>query len=250
MVFLEQVRASHLSGFVRLISTGKTILASVIIENCLGATGTTCIYFYCKQGDPHRNNFLSLARTLLAQLLQQHQDLLPHFYDQLLSSGQSSVTSLKLCQELLQMTLQHGQKTHIITDGLDECDESERRTILSWFNSAVDDCSKNDPGRLRILFVSQDVPDIRKMLHAASSFRLTADNTGKDIEPYVRHWTAKIKQKFEIADGDVYALTDSICKKAEGMLKHINHFTFRLIYRQECFFMRSWWLQIYMHNHL
>jgi hypothetical protein len=46
--------------------------------------------------------------------------------------------------------------------------------------------------------------------------RLTPDNIGKDISLYVQHWASKIQQKFDIADCDVEAITQSICKKAEG----------------------------------
>jgi NACHT domain len=199
-----------------LTDAGKTILASVIIQDCLEATGTTCAYFYCKHADPHRNTFLSIARTLLAQLLKQHPDLLPHFYDQLLSSGQSSLTSPKLCQELLQVALQHGRRTHVIIDGLDECPTTERRTVLSWFISAIETCNKQDPGRLRILFVSQDEPDIRKLLQTSSIIRLTADDMGNDIALFVRRWAADIQEKFDIADCDVSVMENSICEKAEG----------------------------------
>ncbi len=206
---------------------GKTILASVIIQVCLDAIGTTCAYFYCKHADPHRNTFLSLARTILAQLLTQHRDLLPHFYDQLLSSGQSSLTSPKLCQDLLHIALQHGQKTHVIIDGLDETIASERRAILSWFNLEVDACNKQDPGRLRILYVSQDEPDIRKLLQTSSMFRLTADNVREDIALFVQYWAAKIQQKFHVVDSDVNVIVSSVCERADGIVACIRDLEFR-----------------------
>lgn len=241
--------SNNTSDTARLTAVGKTVLASVIIQDGLDAAGTTCCYFYCKHADPHRNTFLSLARTVLAQLLNQHRDLLPHLYDQLLSSGRPSLTSLQLCQELLHVALQHGQKTHVVIDGLDECDSLERRPVLSWFISEVEACNKQHPGRLRILFISQDEPDIRKVLQTSSTFRLTTDNIGQDIVIFVQHWAAKIREKFDATQSDVEVIEKSVCKRADGIISHYGGLESRLTDRQECFFTQSLWSPTFMHNH-
>jgi hypothetical protein len=51
---------------------GKTVLASVIVEEARKLKTATVAFFYCKYMDLDRNSFRSVARGILSQLLRQH----------------------------------------------------------------------------------------------------------------------------------------------------------------------------------
>ncbi|TVY27111.1 Vegetative incompatibility protein HET-E-1 [Lachnellula hyalina] len=194
---------------------GKTILASRIIEERLRLDQQSTVFFYCKYQDEQRRTFLAIARSVLSQLLNVHDDLLPYLYDQCISSGQVSLVSTQSAVELLRTCLETVPQTYIVIDGIDECEYSERRAILSFFTSLID----NDitPGRLRGLFVSQDENDIRRLLRKASVLRLTEEHNKSDIEAYASRWLSKIELKFEIPDLTLQHIKAAVLGGCEGM---------------------------------
>jgi hypothetical protein len=180
------------------------------------------VYFYCSYQDVHRNAFLAVARALLAQLLNQNRDLLPYLYDKFMGSGQVALVSAQLFTECLETCLTTMPKAYIIIDGLDECDVPERNAILSFFVSLVE--KADNPGRLRALFISQDLNDIRRLLRAATALKLTGACNKDDIECYATEWTKKIQTRFSIPDITAEYMKTAVCDGAEGMynLKLVN----------------------------
>lgn len=171
-------------------------------------------FFYCKHSDDQRNTYLAVARAILTQLLNQNQELLPYMYDQCLSSGQASLVSLKLCEELLKIALTAISKTYIILDGIDECTLVERKAILSFFTSIIE--ADATPGRLRGLFVSQDENDIKKQLKAASVVRLKDTDNSADIKEYATQWSSEIQKKFELSPNEQKYIISAVCDRSEG----------------------------------
>ena len=189
-------------------------MTSVIIEDCLQLQSVNLVYFYCSYQDVQRKSFVAVARALLSQLLTQNEDLLPYLYEKRVSSGQVSLVSSELCAELLKTCLKTMLKTYIIIDGIDECELPERKTILSFFAPLVegDDC----PGRIRALFVSQDLNDIRKLLRVATTLRLTDVHNKADIESYAANWALKIQVKFSLPDVTMEHIKTAVCEGSEG----------------------------------
>jgi hypothetical protein len=198
------------------LQAGKTILASVIIEDCLHDNSFTTSFFYCKNGDPDKSNFISILKGLLSQLISQCRDLAPYCHDKYLASGELTLTSPNLAKQLLDVFCQRIQKQYIIIDGLDECGITERKLILSFFTAMVDRYDAQDPGRIRVLFVSQDENDIKKALPTASVIALGPTDNENDIRSFVRTWTTKIQQKHELHNDQADYIIDSTCAKARG----------------------------------
>jgi hypothetical protein len=172
------------------------------------------IFFYCKYQDDRKKTFLGVARSLLSQLLNKHEDLLPYLYDQCITSGQVSLVSSQLATELLKTCLETVPKASIIIDGIDECDFGERKAILLFFTSVIE--RSVVPGELRGLFVSQDENDIRRLLRTASVLRLTDSHNKSDIESYATHWLGKITQKFGIPIITQKYIKETVCSRSEG----------------------------------
>ncbi|TGJ88444.1 hypothetical protein E0Z10_g384 [Xylaria hypoxylon] len=142
---------------------GKSILASLIVEEARKLNpAPTVLFFYCKHGNSERDNFVALGRSLLAQFLKQDNGLLPSFYQKSCRSGESSLISPALIEELLTLAFGNCKSAYIILDGLDECPRDQRKYITHWFRRLVEDLPNTEPERLRCLLVSQDDGFARK----------------------------------------------------------------------------------------
>ncbi|RFU25373.1 hypothetical protein B7463_g10968, partial [Scytalidium lignicola] len=196
---------------------GKTILASVITDSCLQDTSCTTGYFYCQEDDPEKNDCISIFRGLLSQLLNHCRDLIPYCYEKYLSSGEVNLTSPTLAQQLLKLFFEKIPKQFIIIDGLDECNPVQRKSVLSFFTSIVDRCDEREPGKLRVLFVSQDFPDIGKALQTADAMKLTPEDNKNDIKAYVCGWSKKIREKYGLNDEQIDFIQESTLIRSQGM---------------------------------
>lgn len=174
-------------------------MASVVIEESLEVAeshkNVSVGYFYCKDEDSQRNRFPSVAKALIAQLLTQNSGILPYLYDQCLRSGKVTLASTGDCSKILSTILSAVSKTFIIIDGIDECEEQERKTMLKYFTSVVDD-NDLEPGKIRCFFVSQALSDIKTALRMAQTLKLTEEHSRLDIKNYAVRWATKIQQRF------------------------------------------------------
>lgn len=196
-------------------------MTSLIVEKCLKRSSASVAFFYCKYQDNQKNSFLAVARSLLAQLMNQNEDLLlSYLYDKCIASGEVSLVSSQLCTELLETSLKTLLKTFIIIDGIDECKLTERKAILSFFTGLIGDSSIQ--GALRGLFVSQDENDIRKLVKNAAQVRLT-DGHKSDIDIYAAHWSARIREKFELPNATQEYIRSAVSEGSEGICEIITH---------------------------
>jgi len=199
--------------------TGKTVLASVIVEESqrlLQAHHISVAFFYCKHKDPRRNTFTAVSRGILVQLLHQNDSLLPYLYDKASSSGETILESRSLAKELLDTALKSLAKVYIIIDGLDECDRDERKTIISWFLSIIDTLSESNVDALRCIFISQDDTDIGRLLSNVPAIQITAENMSPDIQSYAAIWSKRIQEKFELSDEMRKSIIFTVTERAKG----------------------------------
>ena len=195
---------------------GKTILSSVLIESVREIADISLVFFYCKYKDAQRNTFVSLARGLLAQLLQMNKALLPYLYEKASSSAESCLTLQADAEELLETALQSLGKVYVIIDGLDECDKVEKMRILTWFKNFVLKTYQDNPESVRCLFVSQDDGDLRKSFAKIPTFRLADDDNAKDIESYAISWSKKIQNKFDLDEDKCAGIVAGVSTRAKG----------------------------------
>ncbi|KAF4628757.1 hypothetical protein G7Y89_g9399 [Cudoniella acicularis] len=200
---------------------GKTILASRIVEERLNIDSTSTIFFYCKYQDQQKKTFLSIARSSLSQFLNKNfvasddDFILNYLHEQCINSGQKFLTSMETSKELLRTCFGTVVQTYMIIDGLDECDKSERKIILPFFASLVEQDDR--PGNTRVLIVSQDEEDIRRHLRSATVLRLNESHNKADIEAYTMRWLEKIMLKFKISTPTEEHIKTAVCNGSDGM---------------------------------
>lgn len=181
----------------------------------------TVLYFYCKQDNSERNNFVALGRSLLAQFLMQDNGLLPTFYQKSCRSGEATLTSPALVQELLTLAFGNCKSAYIILDGLDECPRDQRKTITQWFRKLVEDLPNSEPERLRCLFVSQDDGVARKDFAGLTSIKVGVEDNKNDIEKYCQSNACKLKESFLLTDERASAIATTVATSVKGMFSII-----------------------------
>jgi hypothetical protein len=166
-------------------------------------SGFLTSYFYCHDGDQNTDSAIGILKGLTDQLLDQYRDLLlPSFYIRRTSSGDASLRSLHVAKKLLEDCCSIVPKLFLVVDGLDECEATERREALECLTRLVGECNAVEPGKLRVLIVSQYYPDIQRALQSSGATKLapqiiqiTETDNESDIKMYVKTWVDKIATK-------------------------------------------------------
>ena len=126
------------------------------------------------------------------------------------------LTSTNLAEGLLKLFFEKIPKHFVIVDGLDECNQPQRKLILTFFNTMVDRCDEREPGKLRVLFVSQYFSDIAKALPTATVVNLTPEDNKNDIKAYVKHWTREIKDLYELTPKQAEFIEETTMIRSQG----------------------------------
>jgi hypothetical protein len=129
--------------------------------------------------------------------------MLPHCHTKRTLSGEPTLRSPTQAQKLLEDLCSSIPKLFIVVDGLDECEKAERAQVLGVLTKIAADCDTDEPGKLRVLFISQDYADIRRPLLSTAVGRavpkvvqLSNSDNESDIQTYTRTWAEKIASNF------------------------------------------------------
>jgi hypothetical protein len=197
-------------------TSGKSVLASVIIEEIRQKKLGPVAFFYCKHRNPDKSTFISVMRAILSQFLAQQRHLVPFYHDEGIESGEVPLQSIKLCKKLLRYMLQNIPGGFLVIDGLDECDVSERKSLLDFLNEIVSLCDSTNPGKIRILILSRDEPDIKRYLSIGMVVRIDCRDTLQDIELYVRHRAGLVQSKFNLTAEDREYIEQNVLDRTQG----------------------------------
>ena len=80
----------------------------------------------------------------------------------------------------------------------------------------VDRCDEREPGKLRVLFVSQHSADIERALQTATILKITPEDNKNDIKAYVHDWCGKIREKYDLELETVEYIQESTCLRSKG----------------------------------
>lgn len=195
---------------------GKTILASFIIETIQKIPNIQVTFFYCKHTDPLRSTFLSIAKSMLIQLLCKNKSLLSYLYEKSSTSGESCLETVALAKDLLKTALKSMDNVFIIIDGLDECEREHKCAIISWFKAIIDTSAEPDSGGIRALLISQDDGEIRRLLPSVPELRIKSEDNLEDIRSYTAYKAIGLQKKFDLPTTTIGEISSIVCARAEG----------------------------------
>ncbi|OCK76290.1 hypothetical protein K432DRAFT_306677 [Lepidopterella palustris CBS 459.81] len=196
---------------------GKTVLASMVVEEAQKLSpAPTVLFFYFKQGDVDRDTFVTMARTLLAQLLKQDTGILDYMYNRCCKSGEPFLNSRPLIEELLLFALGNCDSAYIILDGLDEChSRDERRNIVGFFRNMIEN-HDHDADRLRCLFVSRK-DSARKDYNGLAQIAVDLENNEDDIDAFSHFRSQELGDRLEIPKERLKEIANVVSAFADGM---------------------------------
>lgn len=165
-------------------------MSSIVVDECLQKSERddeikTC-YFYCKESQGNgedqnnTNTCIAVLRNLLHQLVEYCPDLQPTVsYKRNLSN--QAIAQPEDVKSLLENFLAEKQ-IFIIIDGVDECRYEERKQIIQYFTDKEAKNNARCERKLRVLLVSQCLPDIQKILQASNANAKTVDICSDDAQ--------------------------------------------------------------------
>ncbi|PSN71159.1 hypothetical protein BS50DRAFT_546300 [Corynespora cassiicola Philippines] len=205
---------------------GKTILASLLVEECCkrkhrkGGDFLTS-YIYCHYDAQDRNTAVGVFKGLIDQMLDQYPDLIPFAHSRCVNSGEPVLQLFSTVKKLLEDLCSQIPYQYIVIDGLDEVENPpERRQILQCFTDLVDQCEVQEPGKLRVFIVSQDLADIRRFLEEPQNRVLSlndVEGNKRDIELFTIAKTEKIREKFILSQEETEYIRDMTIGRSMGM---------------------------------
>jgi hypothetical protein len=184
------------------------------------------IYFYCKAKDPESSTCLAIFQGLLRQQLweirdnEKYRHLIAYCQDKKENSGRQHLDTDEAAKSLLDLFFDILPHQYIILDGLDECDKPEIKQCLTLLTSVVSRQDNTEPGGLRLLVVSRDIPDIKKPLSAegttANIVKIQSTDNERAIQKYVAQRLTEFPHQLKLTSEETERIRDMVCNKAKG----------------------------------
>lgn len=196
--------------------TGKTILFSSITDHIkTNYPNAQIIYFYCKEKDPVRDNFVDVARSLITQILELNPICIHYLYDKALNSVERSLSSMVTCTEILSDLVLHHSQLFIGIDGLDECEALERSRILAMLHRLLG--APKAKSNVQMFLASRKEMDIGKSMESANRLEIRPFHLKKDINNYVRVQVGALSKRFDLPAERQKHIVTEITMRAHGM---------------------------------
>ena len=194
---------------------GKTFLFNSIVDE-IGKRAPTShvVYFYCKESDPSRRSFNEIARSLIGQLLTLNPACLDYLYEITLKSGERIPISKHLCKDILKSLTANHENLFIGIDGLDECEESERRHVLDLLHCILKNSSTKR--NLRVLLTSRKEKDIGESIGSAIRLEIKPHHLERDIKHYVQIRISELSKKFSLSMIEKERISEDVAKRSNG----------------------------------
>ncbi|PNP50376.1 hypothetical protein THARTR1_08903 [Trichoderma harzianum] len=150
--------------------------------------------------------------------------LLPRCKENIDSSG--ILTDVATAETLIKVFFEYNTRQYIVIDGIDECEMIEARRAASFFMEQVTNCDNIKQGRLRVLFMSQQIPELAKaeiMPEGDACVKLKATDNAEDIKNYVRKRIPDFSEGhatnsgFNLSESDKQQIESNICQGSEDM---------------------------------
>ncbi|KAF4456643.1 zinc finger protein [Fusarium albosuccineum] len=210
---------------------GKTILASLVVDELeslktekrgyVVPPESRTYFFYCQEDDNEHRKHLEILKGILHQMVQADDYMHPFCEDKMSQGGGDNLANAELTQALIEAFVEYTPRQYIIIDGLDECELKETRQTAKFFMELVEKCDKVNQGQLRVMFVSQRTPELKKLLpDDDASILLKPTDNAADIREFVKKRIPEFSGSennahFNLKDEDKDQIEAMICQQSE-----------------------------------
>lgn len=200
-----------------IAGSGKSILASQVIQYIqdthLSANDGICFAYFTLSNTSFKDSD-ALILALLNQLCRSR-DLVPGWLLQAKKEGRGPLENATTAN-LLRLTEPYA-RTFIIIDGLDECPDAGRRSVLTFIGALT----SSKPG-FKVFVTSRKKTDIARALDRREVFQVATDSKGttNDINLLVRQRAASLRldRSLLIQSNVLFdQVVSTLIQKADGM---------------------------------
>ena len=170
-------------------------------------------YYFCRYSVTSTDTTIQIMRSIAAQLVRCQPDIVPYVHQHYIDIA--LYPSPKLMRKFLREVLAGTDCCRIVVDGIDECDETQQREVLSIFL----DLQQNAADSCKILFASRNDENHIKALLRQNTIIPMKGQTDDAIRLFVNNKIAEITGKFESLDDILLErIRHRLCSKADGKL--------------------------------
>ncbi|KAI3320902.1 ankyrin [Xylariaceae sp. AK1471] len=168
---------------------GKTKLSTKVVDYALALSEHRSLgvaFFYCNRNrDDHRDPKLLLGSFVRQLSLAYDGKSVVRFIHQMYGAEEAkglpgNLTYEQCVQLLIQLTEVH-RDTFFILDGLDECDEKSRHSLIK----ALDHIRRESNATVKVYIASRDDGDIKTRYENENHLRISATDNKNDIKKFV-----------------------------------------------------------------
>ncbi|KAM5366412.1 hypothetical protein ACJZ2D_010522 [Fusarium nematophilum] len=213
---------------------GKSVLASLVVDELEELRKedrgfrvppkSKTYFFYCQEDDAENRTFLGILNGILSQMVEQDDYVLPLCDDKRINGGGDTLANVQTTQNLIEAFAEYNERQYIIIDGLNECEDTEIRQTAGFFMELVAKHDKQSQGKLRVMFLSQPLPDMKKYLpEDKACITLKSTDNAEDIRTFVKKRLLKFSQSdgthahFNLSQPDKDQIESAICRQSGEM---------------------------------
>lgn len=195
------------------LGSGKTVLSANVVEDLRMTTSDAVAYFFCRHDEATSLETRSILGSIARQILDH---IKSYRVDAVAETRLGTIDTDQILQYLQELPPSNSQRYYIIIDGLDECEEKERRLLLQCLKELL--TSKH----IFQVYCSSR-PDVFRWAHTVleSQWNVSmSSRTNVDIEEYVKDSLVKNLELGTLAIGDptiILKIQDTLLEKADGM---------------------------------
>ena len=209
---------------------GKTMIVLSLLEAFSPSAGSSddsagqVVYFLCDSADNTRNTVLSMAKSLLYQILSQQPRMLIHLRRRFEIQKEWLFSSLEGVWRILQDVLARlpFEEIYVLLDALDECEPHALSTFLRLLTSYdVPDTggtSSESSCRVKILLTSRNESRIEEHLGGLLNIDLglNSDLVAKDVDKFVASEVADLATRKGYDDTLRKDIEETLRQRADG----------------------------------
>ena len=210
--WIEDEMGDSILWMTGIPGAGKSILSSLIIENLRIRNDRITLYYFCRQSSARDSDSCrKVLRTLANQLVRENRDLAPLIHQGYLLNG--STLSHPAMKRMLKDVLSTVKPTRIVLDGVDECEYSVQKDVLS----SLIELQKHAGEKFKILVSSRETPEIKKLMPQKMHMRLDG-KTNDALHLYIQQRVKMLKENFPDYDPILFQRVEQrLREKADGM---------------------------------
>ncbi|KAG9757954.1 hypothetical protein KCU73_g4151, partial [Aureobasidium melanogenum] len=206
--------------FTGILGSGKTVMTAFVVEQ-LSAHCNQCTeklaYFFCQYDNETSLRATTILRSIIRQLLDQD-DLIFTKHQSKIDALLENLHDLSLLEALFLEVVNCLKNVVVIIDGVDECSNAERKSLLKTLRNLMD----GRPPGLKLYLAGDDriTGVIASFLAPSFVVNTRTPEAGSDLRVLIHQLVTALKDDGDLVTRDpslYHEIVDILCTASQGM---------------------------------